>query len=60
VISWRFLTALGGNFNLRFAGGVPIYEDMDHFTTMGMEKVQLGGGYFVNATISFKRRFPMY
>jgi nitrous oxide reductase accessory protein NosL len=60
VTSWRFLTALGGNFNLRIAAGVPIYEDMDHYTMGSMEKVQLGGGYFANAMISFKRRFPMY
>lgn len=49
VINWRFLTVWGGNLNLRLAAGLPIYEDMDG--------IQLGGGYFTNATLSFKRRF---
>ncbi len=57
IIDWKFLTALGGNFSLRTSAGVPIYEDMNHYTTMGMEKVQLGEGYFFNVAINFKRRF---
>jgi nitrous oxide reductase accessory protein NosL len=58
IVEWRFLTALGGNFNLRLSGGVPIYEDLNHDRVGAMEKVQLGGGYFANIMINFKRRFP--
>jgi len=59
VGNWRFLTALGGNFNLRLAVSVPIYEDMNHYTTTGMmamEKTQMGGSYGGSALLSFKRR----
>jgi hypothetical protein len=49
VLNWRFLAVWGGNFNLRLASGLPIYEDMDG--------VQMGGGYFVNGTLNFQRRF---
>ena len=59
VANWRFLTALGGNFNLRVAGGLPIYEDMNHYTMGTMEKVQMGGGYLYNVMLSFKRRFQL-
>ncbi len=57
VGSWRFLTALGGNFNLRLSISLPLYEDMNHYTAMGLEKAQLGGGYTGSALLSFKRRF---
>lgn len=57
VVSWRFLTALGGNFNLKVSGGIPLYEDMNHYKTGNMENAQLGGGYMYSAMISFKRRF---
>ncbi|MCB2183355.1 MAG: nitrous oxide reductase accessory protein NosL [Desulfobulbaceae bacterium] len=57
VASWRFLTALGGNFNLRLTAGLPLYEDLNHTTQMGMESVQLGGGWFGSVSLSFKRRF---
>jgi nitrous oxide reductase accessory protein NosL len=57
VSNWRFLTAMGGNFNLRLSVSVPLYEDMNHYDTMGMEKAQLGGGYSGSALLSFKRRF---
>ncbi len=59
VVNWRFLTALGGNFNLRVAGGLPIYEDMNHYTMGGMEKAQMGGGSMYNFMLSFKRRFQV-
>jgi len=49
VLSWRFLTVLGGNFNLRLASGLPVYEDMNG--------LQMGGGYFYSGVLSFKRRF---
>ncbi len=57
IFQYRFITALGGNFSLRLSAGLPIYEDLNHTTAMGMEKVQLGGGWFGNVAISFKRRF---
>jgi len=48
ISSWRFLTAFGGNFNLKVTAGVPYYEDVNAYG--------LGGNYFVNAMLSFKRR----
>lgn len=57
VADWKFLTALGGNFSLRLTAGLPIYEDLNHFTYGTMEKVQLGGGYFATVSINFNRRF---
>lgn len=57
VASWRFLTALGGNFNLRLTAGLPIYEDLNSGRSMGMETVQMGGGWFGSISISFNRRF---
>ena len=60
VAEWRFLTALGGNFSVRGSGGVPIYEDLNHYTVGQSEKVKLGGGYFVSGMINFSRRFPLF
>jgi len=57
VADWKFLTALGGNFSLRLTAGIPIYEDLNHVTYGTMERVALGGGYFANVSINFKRRF---
>lgn len=57
VASWRFLTALGGNFNLRLTAGLPLYEDLNHASNMGAEAVQLGGGWFSSVAINFKRRY---
>lgn len=62
VTSWRFLTALGGNFNLRLVAGIPLYEDLNS-ADMGMmgDAVQLGGGWFASVSLNFKRRFaPSY
>jgi len=59
VASWRFLTALGGNFSLKLAVGLPLYEDLNHETAMGMEKTQLGGGWFGNLSLSFQRRLAV-
>ncbi len=56
IAEWRLLTALGGNVNLRVSGGVPLYEDLNHDRMGSMEWVQLGGGYFVNVMVNFKRR----
>lgn len=55
VVDWRFLTALGGNFSLRATAGLPVYEDLNYLGN----SVALGGGYFMNLSISFKRRFRM-
>lgn len=58
VASWRFLTALGGNFNLRLTAGIPMYEDLNHTTLMGgREAVQMGGGWFGSLSLNFNRRF---
>ena len=48
ISSWRFLTALGGNFNLKATAGVPYYEDVNAYG--------LGTNYFANVMISFNRR----
>ncbi|MCX5727945.1 MAG: hypothetical protein NTZ28_03750, partial [Nitrospirae bacterium] len=58
VGDWRFLTALGGNFTLRGAIGLPIYEDLNHQTIGSAESVQLGGGYSANLALSYATRFP--
>ena len=60
VTDWRFLTALGGNFSLRLTGGLPLYEDLNHTQVMGMEAVQLGGGWFGSLSLSFKRRYASH
>jgi hypothetical protein len=60
IVNWKFLTAMGGNFNIRLVGGVPVYENLNHYAMGSMEKVQLGGGYFANVMLSFKRRFPPF
>ncbi len=60
IAEWRFLTALGGNFNLRLSGGIPLYEDLNHDRMGSGERVQLGGGYFASVMVNFKRRFPRY
>jgi nitrous oxide reductase accessory protein NosL len=60
VIDWKFLTALGGNFSIRLTGGIPIYEDMNHFKAGTSEKVQMGRGYFANIMLSFKSRLSLH
>jgi hypothetical protein len=60
VLDYKFLTALGGNFSVRLTGGIPIYEDMNHYREGMSEKVQMGGGYFVNAMITFKSSLPWF
>ncbi|HEU0264848.1 MAG TPA: nitrous oxide reductase accessory protein NosL [Geobacterales bacterium] len=59
VAEWRFLTALGGNFSVRGAGGMPIYEDLNHRVGL-LERPKLGGGYFVSGSINYSRRFPLF
>lgn len=59
VAEWKFLTGLGGTFSLRASGGVPVYEDLNHYRVGEMEKAKLGGGYFASGTINFSRRFPV-
>jgi nitrous oxide reductase accessory protein NosL len=60
VAEWRFLTAFGGNFSIRAIGGLPVYENMNHFKVGTSEKVKMGGGYFVTGMINFSRRFAPY
>lgn len=55
VSDYRFLNAFGGNFKLRGSIGMPIYEDLNSkksFNSRGtQEQVQLGNGFFANASI---------
>ena len=60
VVDWKFITAFGGNFSLRVTAGIPIYEDLNHYSAGPAEKVKLGGGYYGTAMISFKRRFQVF
>ena len=60
VAEWKFMTALGGTFSVRGSGGVPIYEDLNHYSVGASEKAKLGGGYFASGTINFSRRFPLF
>ena len=60
VVEWKFLTALGGTFSVRASGGIPIYENLNHYSVGPMEKAKMGGGYFATGTINFNRRFPIY
>jgi len=60
VAEWKFLTAMGGTFSVRGSGGVPIYEDLNHYRVGLGEKVKLGGGYFASGTVNFSRRFPVF
>lgn len=57
VGDWRFLTALGGNFTLRGAVGLPIYENLNRKIVGTMEQVQLGSGFFANATVNYSTQF---
>ncbi|MBW4056842.1 MAG: hypothetical protein HIU83_15880 [Proteobacteria bacterium] len=60
VVEWKFMTAMGGTFSVRGSGGVPIYEDLNHYAVGASEKAKLGGGYFVSSTVNFSRRFPLF
>jgi nitrous oxide reductase accessory protein NosL len=60
VVEWKFLTAVGGTFSVRASGGIPIYENLNHYSVGPMEKAKMGGGYFATGTINFSRRFPIY
>ena len=60
VAEWKFMTAMGGTFSVRGSGGVPIYEDLNHYAVGASEKVKLGGGYFVSGSINYSRRFPVF
>jgi len=59
VTEWKFLTAFGGTFSVRASGGIPLYEDLNHYSMGAAEKVKLGGGYFVTGTINFSKRFQV-
>jgi hypothetical protein len=60
VAQWKFLTALGGNFSIRAAGGIPIYEDLNHDRVGLMERTKIGGGYNASVMLNFSKRFPFY
>lgn len=60
VADWRFLLALGGNWTLRAAIGLPIHEDLNRRTIGPREQVQLGGGFFANAAVTYATRFPFF
>jgi len=49
VASWRFLSALGGNFSLNGSYGLPLYEDVNLYG--------LGTEYVATAMLNFKHRF---
>jgi len=49
VASWRFLSALGGNFTLNGSYGAPLYQDVNWY---GLET-----GYAATAMINFTHRF---
>jgi nitrous oxide reductase accessory protein NosL len=55
VSDYRFLNAFGGNFKLRGSIGLPIYEDLYSKKLKSargdFQQVQLGDGFFVNASI---------
>ena len=63
VSDWRFLNAFGGNFKLRGAVGMPVYEDLNYQTRINptskqpFNQVQLGSGFFVNFAITWTTRF---
>jgi hypothetical protein len=63
VFDWRFLNGFGGNFKLRGAAGLPIYEDLNYkdmvnpMSRQPFDQVQLGGGYFANLAITWTTRF---
>jgi nitrous oxide reductase accessory protein NosL len=60
VAEWKFMTAMGGTFSVRGSGGVPIYEDLNHYAVVTSEKVKLGGGCFVSGSMNYSRRFPVF
>ncbi len=67
VFDYRFLNALGGNFKLRGAIGLPVYEDLNYGNVtnpksgMPFQQVQLGGGFFANLGLQWTIRFaPKY
>ena len=55
VSDYRFLNAFGGNFKFRGSIGLPIYEDLYSKKLQSArgdyQQVQLGDGFFVNASI---------
>ena len=49
VASWRFLTALGGNFSINGSFGMPLYEDVNRYG--------LGTDYAATVMLNFMHRF---
>jgi nitrous oxide reductase accessory protein NosL len=64
VSDYRFLNAFGGNFKLRNSIGFPMYEDSNYQNAKNargaFQQVQLGGGFFVNASIVWTFRASPY
>lgn len=61
VFDWRFLNALGGNFNLRGSVGLPVYEDLNsqnfvNAAGQNYTQAQIGEGFFANLIINFNTR----
>ena len=61
VGDYRLLNAFGGNFRLRGAVGLPIYQDLNSRDVMNakgqpFQQVQLGDGFFANLAIQWKIR----
>jgi nitrous oxide reductase accessory protein NosL len=63
VFDWRFLNAWGGNFKLRGAAGIPVYENLNYTEVINpmskqpFNQVQLGGGYFASLAVTWTTRF---
>ncbi|MDD4904821.1 MAG: nitrous oxide reductase accessory protein NosL [Methylobacter tundripaludum] len=64
VSDYRFLNAFGGNFKLRNSIGFPMYQDLNYQNAKNArgdyQQVQLGSGFFVNASIVWTFRASPY
>jgi hypothetical protein len=64
VSDYRFLNAFGGNFKLRNSIGFPMYQDSNYQNAKNprgdYQQVQLGSGFFVNASVVWTFRASPY
>ena len=64
VSDYRFLNAFGGNFKLRNSIGFPMYQDSNYQNAKNArgdyQQVQLGSGFFVNASVVWTFRASPY